>query len=143
MIRYNDVMLQTVTKLISFIILTFAVYIFFNGHNNPGGGFIGGLLTAASLVLLYLAFDLETMRKVVPIDFKLVTATGLLIATVFGAGSFIFGEPFLSQTYDYFDLPILGENTELATALIFDLGVYLAVVGSTMTTTLAIGGDQG
>lgn len=139
--KINDVILQTVTKAISFIILTFSIYIFFAGHHNPGGGFIGGLLTAGGIVLLFLAFDMKTMRSVMPIDFKIMTASGLLIAVLTGVGSFLFGVPFLSHTFDYFQLPILGK-TELATALLFDLGVYLTVVGVTMTIILTIGEDE-
>jgi multicomponent Na+:H+ antiporter subunit B len=139
--RINDVILQTVSKAIAFIILTFSIYIFFAGHHNPGGGFIGGLMTASSLVLLYLAYDLETMKKVIPIDFKKVTAVGLFVAVATGMGSFLYDVPFLSHTYDYFDLGILGK-TELATALLFDLGVYLTVVGVTMTIILSIGEDD-
>jgi multicomponent Na+:H+ antiporter subunit B len=139
--RINDVILQTVAKAISFIILTFSIYVFFAGHHNPGGGFIGGLMTASSLVLLYLAYDKETMNKVIPIDFKKVTAAGLFVAVATGMGSFLFNVPFLSHTYDYFDLGVLGK-TELATALLFDLGVYLTVVGVTMTIILSIGEDD-
>jgi monovalent cation:proton antiporter len=139
--RINDVILQTVTKSIAYIILTFSIYIFFAGHHNPGGGFIGGLITSSGLILFYLAYDMETMKKVIPIDFKNIIALGLLIAVATGMGSFVFGEPFLTHTFGYFDLPILGD-TELATALLFDLGVYFTVVGVTMTIILTIGEDD-
>jgi multicomponent Na+:H+ antiporter subunit B len=139
--RINDVILQTVAKSISFIILTFSIYIFFAGHHNPGGGFIGGLMTASSLVLLYLAYDMETMKRVIPIDFKKVTAAGLFVAVSTGMGSFLFNKPFLSHAHDYFQLGVLGK-TELATALLFDLGVYLTVIGVTMTIILSIGEDD-
>lgn len=61
--RTNDVMLQTATKVVTFIILMFAVHIFFAGHYTPGGGFVGGLLTTSAIVLLMLAFDIETVKK--------------------------------------------------------------------------------
>lgn len=140
--KINDVILQTTTKAVVFIILTFSIFIFFSGHHDPGGGFIGGLMTASGFILLYLAFDIKTMKQVIPIDFKKVAATGLLIAVLTGMGSFYYGEPFLTHTFGYFDLPILGEDTELATALFFDLGVYLTVVGVTMTIILTIGEDD-
>lgn len=138
----NDVILRTATKAVAYIILAFSLYLFFAGHNAPGGGFIGGLITASALVLLYLAFDLESMKKSLPVDFVQVTAVGLLIAVGTGLGSFLFGAPFLSHAFGYFDLPLFGEHTELATAVIFDLGVYFTVVGITMTIFLAIGEDQ-
>lgn len=139
--RTNDVILQTVTKTVSFIILLFSVYLFFAGHHNPGGGFIGGLMTAGAIVLLYIAYDIETMKKVIPLDYKKLIALGLLIAVSTGMGSFLFNVPFLSHSFGYFYLPVLGK-TELATAVLFDLGVYLTVVGVTMTIILSIGEDD-
>lgn len=140
-LQSNDVLLKTTTKVVTFIVLTFALHLFFAGHHNPGGGFIGGLVTAAALVLVALAFSTETIRKALPIDFRTLTGIGLGIAALTGTGSFLFGAPFLSQTFGYFELPLLGE-TELTTAMLFDLGVYLAVLGVTMTIILQIGEDR-
>lgn len=139
--KRNDVILQTTTRVVSFLILAFSLYILFAGHNAPGGGFIGGLMTAAGLVLLYLAFDMKSMEKVLPVNFLQLTAMGLLIALLTGLGSFLFGAPFLSHAFNYFDIPLLGEQTELATAVLFDIGVYLTVLGVTMTIITTIGED--
>ncbi|WP_411345428.1 Na+/H+ antiporter subunit A [Paenibacillus sp. WLX1005] len=139
--KSNDVILATGTKVIVFIILTFALYLFFAGHNNPGGGFIGGLMAASALILLALAFNVELARRVVPIDYRDLIATGLGIAYLTGIGSFLFGMPFLSHTFAYVELPFLGK-TELATAMIFDLGVFLTVIGVTMIIILQIGEDR-
>ncbi len=139
--RSNDVILKTVSKVAIFIIVAFSLYLFFAGHNSPGGGFIGGLMTSAAIVLLALAFGLDVIEQVLPIDFTRLTAAGLLIAVVTGAGSFVLGAPFLSHAFGHFYLPLLGD-TELATAVIFDLGVYLAVVGVTMTIILSIGREK-
>jgi multicomponent Na+:H+ antiporter subunit B len=137
----NDILLAAVTKIAVLIILTFSIDLFFSGHHNPGGGFIGGLGIASSLVLMYLTFGTEAVNKLIPVDFKTVAAIGVLIAVLTGAGSFLFDAPFLSQTYGYFELPILGK-TELATALIFDTGVALAVIGSAVTIILSISEDR-
>lgn len=137
MMKPNDLLLHAVTKITTFIILTFSTYLFFAGHHNPGGGFIGGLVTASVLVLLFLAFDVETVKQYVPVDFKMVTAVGVLLAVFTGVGSFLFDAPFLSQTYDYFNLPVFGK-VELATAVIFDVGVALAVIGTAVTIILSI-----
>ncbi|QHZ45784.1 Na(+)/H(+) antiporter subunit B [Bacillus sp. NSP9.1] len=134
----NDVILQTVTKIAAFIILLFSFHILMAGHNDPGGGFIGGLMTSSSIVLLLLAYDLKTVQNILPINFIYVAATGLLISLSTGIGSFVFGAQFLSHAFDYFDLPLLGK-TELATAVLFDIGVYLVVVGVTMTIIQTIG----
>ncbi|XID93725.1 Na+/H+ antiporter subunit A [Paenibacillaceae bacterium WGS1546] len=139
--RSNDVILKTVSKVVVFIIVAFSLYLFLAGHNNPGGGFIGALMTSAALVLLAIAFGLDIVRKVLPINFRLLTAAGLLIAVLTGVGSFWFDVPFLSHTFGHFDLPLLGD-TELATAALFDLGVYLSVVGVTMTIILTIGKEE-
>lgn len=137
----NDILLNAVTKIAVLIILTFAIDLFFSGHHNPGGGFIGGLSIASAFVLLYLAFDVETIQKLIPLDFKTVAAVGVLIAVLTGVGSFFFDAPFLSQSFGYFHLPVLGK-TELATAVLFDIGVALAVIGSTLTIILSISEDR-
>ncbi len=139
--KSNDVILETSTKVIVFIILTFALYLFFAGHNNPGGGFVGGLMASSALVLLALAFNAETVRRVLPLDYRDIMAAGLSVAYLTAIGSFVFGAPFLSHAFGYFDIPFLGK-TELATALIFDLGVFLTVLGVTMTIILQIGEDR-
>ena len=136
----NDVILHSVVKIAVIIIQTFSIYLFFAGHYTPGGGFIGGLGIASSLVLLFLAFDIETVLKHIPLDFKVIAAVGVLIAVMTGVGSFVFDAPFLTQSFGYFYLPILGE-TALATAVIFDLGVALAVIGTAVTIILTISED--
>jgi multicomponent Na+:H+ antiporter subunit A len=140
-VRINDTIFRTAARWLSFIIMLFSLYIFLAGHNQPGGGFIGGLIAAGSLVLLALAFGSGYVRKVLPINYRILTALGLLIAVMTGAGSFVYNLPFLSHAFGYYDLPLLGE-TELATATIFDLGVYLTVIGVAMTIILTIGEDR-
>lgn len=140
--KINDVILRTITKIIVFIILTFGVYLFLAGHNTPGGGFIGGLVLASAIVLLYLTSDIESIRKSLPFDFKLVAALGVLLATGTGFGSIIFGVPFMSQTFAYFELPIFGK-TELTTVTIFEAGVALAVVGVVVTIILSMSESEG
>ncbi|MCP3763919.1 Na(+)/H(+) antiporter subunit B [Domibacillus sp. A3M-37] len=138
--RENDVILQTVSKIAVFIILTFGVYLFLAGHHHPGGGFIGGLTLSSAFVLLYLAFDVETINAGIPLDYKKVAASGVLIAVFTGMGSLLFGSSFLSQTFAYFDLPIFGK-TELATVVLFELGVALGVIGVVVTIMISISED--
>ncbi|RSK28588.1 Na(+)/H(+) antiporter subunit B [Bacillus sp. HMF5848] len=136
--KANNIILQTITKVVVFIIITFSIYLFFAGHYYPGGGFIGGLMTASALVLLLLAYDMETVKRVIPADFKIVTAVGLLIAVITGVGPMLSGLPFLTHAHDYVELPLLGKSG-LTTAMLFDLGVYLVVIGITMTIIQTIG----
>ncbi|AIF43668.1 Na(+)/H(+) antiporter subunit B [Virgibacillus sp. SK37] len=141
MYKPNDLVLRTTTSLIAFILLGFAIYLLLAGHNSPGGGFVGGLLTSGAILLMYMAYGMEVVKKIIPINFTLLIPIGLAFAVGTGIGSFIFNVPFLSQTFGYFHLPIFGE-IELATAMIFDIGVYFTVVGVMMTIILTIANDQ-
>lgn len=138
--KSNDVILQTVTKIVVFIILTFGVELFLSGHHNPGGGFIGGLVLSSAFVLLYLVFDIETVYKGIPFDFKKIAAFGAFLAVGTGAGALWFGEPFLTQATKTVNLPVFGE-TELGTITIFEAGVALTVVGVVVTIILSISED--
>ena len=137
----NDVIIRSITKIAVIIIFTFAINLFISGHHHPGGGFIGGLTFSAGLILLFLTFDIETVRKNLPLDFKVVAAIGVLIAVGTGVGSMLFDEPFLTQTFGYIELPVFGE-TELASAVLFDVGVALAVIGTSLTIIMSIGDDR-
>jgi len=141
MMKVNDLILQTVTTFLAFIIFIFSIYLFFAGHYTPGGGFIGGLMTSAALVLLLLAFDIKTMKEALPINFLTVAAGGLMISILTGVGAFIFDVPFLTHAFEYIELPILGK-TAIASTLAFDLGVYLVVVGIAMTIIQTIGESE-
>lgn len=138
--RENDVILQSVSKIAVFIILTFGVYLFLAGHHNPGGGFIGGLTLSSAFVLLYLAFDVETVNAGIPLDYRKLAATGVLISVFSGMGSLLFESAFLSQTFAYFDLPLFGK-TELATVVLFEAGVALGVIGVVVTIITSISGE--
>ncbi|WP_214756454.1 MULTISPECIES: Na(+)/H(+) antiporter subunit B [unclassified Exiguobacterium] len=140
-VKPNNLMLRNVTRVVTFILFTFSIYLFFAGHNNPGGGFIGGLMTASALLLLYLGFSMRRIKKAVPFDFTTIIAVGLLVALATSVSSMFFGHPFLSQFYEYVQLPVLGE-TGVATSLPFDLGIYLVVVGMALTIILAIAEDD-
>lgn len=139
--KTNYLMLHMVTRIVAFIILSFSIFLFFAGHNNPGGGFIGGLMTASALLLLYVSFDIKKIKKVIPFDYATVIGIGLLIAILTGLNSMIFGYPFLTQFFEYYDIPWVGE-VELTTALPFDLGIYLVVVAVALLSILTIAEDD-
>lgn len=138
--KINDVILQTITRVVVFIILTLAIYLFFSGHYDPGGGFIGGLVLASAVVLLFLAFDIETVRIGIPINFRVVAAIGAFIVVATGVGATVFGTPFLNQAFKTFNIPFFGE-VELSTVTLFEAGVALAVVGVVVTIILSISKD--
>lgn len=139
--KINDVILRTVVKGVVFIILTLGMYLFFAGHNAPGGGFIGGLVLGSAIVLLYLTYDIETIHKGMPFDFKKVAALGVLLATGSAIASLFFDSPFLTQTDGYFELPLLGK-VHLSTVTIFEAGVALTVIGTLVTIILSISEDE-
>ncbi|MFZ8102546.1 MnhB domain-containing protein, partial [Staphylococcus arlettae] len=70
--KENDVVLRTITKIVVFILLTFGFYLFLAGHNNPGGGFIGGLVLSSAFLLMFLAFDVKQVLVSLPVDFKIM-----------------------------------------------------------------------
>lgn len=141
MYKPNDLILRTTSSLIIFIMLGFAVYLLLAGHNSPGGGFVGGLTTSAAFVLMYMAYGEKVVKKIIPINFQFFIPLGLLIATLTGLGALLFNVPFLTHTFGVFHITFIGE-IELATAMLFDLGVYFTVFGSMMTIILTIAEDQ-
>ena len=90
----NDVILRTAAKAVVLIILAFSIHLFISGHHNPGGGFIGGLAFVAAIVLLFLVDDIEKVRNNIAVDFKVVTAIGILIAVSTGIVGMVDEKPF-------------------------------------------------
>lgn len=124
----NLLILRTVARIHLFLMTIFAVYLLLRGHNAPGGGFIAGLLTAAAIVLQAVAFDVRYAEKLIPIREANLIGIGLFLAVGTGIIPTIWGGPFLDQVFGYFDLPFFG-HVELATAVLFDFGVYFVVIG--------------
>ena len=129
-----DVLARTMMPLA----LLVSVFIFLRGHNLPGGGFIAGLVTSVALVLQYISHGVTWAEARQPFSYHAVAGAGVLIAALTGLGSWAFGHPFLTSAFGHFAIPYIGE-LELATAMLFDLGVYLAVVGATLLILSNIG----
>ena len=127
----HPLMMVVATRVMMPIVLMVAVYIFLRGHNAPGGGFIAGLIVAIAYLMQYMAsgFAWAAERQRVP-HHGLIGA-GVLVATLTGIGSWLAGKPFLTSSYGYVDPPLI-EKFELATASLFDLGVFLCVLGAVM-----------
>ncbi len=119
------------------VTLVIAAYFFFRGHDLPGGGFSAGVTVAIGLLLQYLASNvrwIEARITILPIRWM---GLGLLIAAATGIGAWLFGYPFLTAHARYLDIPLIGK-VPMATAMAFDLGVFLAVVGATVLLLIAI-----
>lgn len=137
----NDVILQFSTLVIFFIIIMFSLSIFLGGHYSPGGGFVGGLLVSGALLLILIAYDIKTLNQLLPIDFKKVIAWGLTFCFITPFIAVIKGDPFFKHYYGDIHLPVVGA-IHWHTAMLFDLGVMLAVIGTCMTIILTIGENE-
>ncbi|MFV0293633.1 MAG: monovalent cation/H+ antiporter subunit A [Paracoccus sp. (in: a-proteobacteria)] len=127
----HPLMLVVATRLILPISLTAGLFIFLRGHNQPGGGFIAGLIVAISLLMQYMASGFAWAQERQRVPFHAMIGAGVVVAAATGMGAWLFGMPFLTSNYAYVELPFL-EKFELATAMAFDLGVFLCVVGAVM-----------
>ena len=130
--------LQTLARVLLPLMLMVGIYIFLRGHNLPGGGFIAGLIVSVALVVQYLANGIAWTRKRIPFSTHNLLAYGLLIAAVTGLVSMVIGYPFLTSAFTHLDWPIVGEF-EIASAIAFDLGVFLVVVGTTVMILVQLG----
>jgi multicomponent Na+:H+ antiporter subunit B len=119
---------KTVVRFLFFLVNVLALYLLLRGHNLPGGGFIAGLATAISLILLSFALGLAELHRIIRIDPVRLAAGGLLLAALSGAAPLVVAHPYLEQFNFHFRLPLLGE-VHAGTPLIFDTGVFLVVVG--------------
>nr|WP_179275277.1 Na+/H+ antiporter subunit A [Rhodococcus sp. 06-1059B-a] len=136
--RHRSLILEVTTRLIFPTIMVLSVYFFFSGHNAPGGGFAGGLTAGLALVLRYLAGGRYELGEAVPIDAGKILGLGLILASGTAIASMFLGAPALSSATLEVTLPILGD-IKLVTALFFDLGVYLIVVGLVLDVLRSLG----
>jgi multicomponent K+:H+ antiporter subunit A len=134
----HPLILRTMARPILPIALMVSAYIFLRGHNMPGGGFIAGLITVVALSLQYMAGSLAWAHERMLTSFRPLIGGGILLACVTGLGSLVMGREFLTSWFGHYELPVLG-HIELATALLFDLGVFTTVVGSTMLILANLG----
>jgi len=148
---------KTTARIVVPIVLVVAVSLLLQGHNLPGGGFIGGVLTTAAFALIYVAYGLDYLeigvlgrdvesgtgifehRSVVA--YKRTFVFGLAVAVGSGFAALAFDEPFLTQTFTIVEGVPIYHEIELASALVFDVGVYFAVVGGLLTILSVVGGE--
>jgi multicomponent Na+:H+ antiporter subunit B len=122
---------ERLARVVFFLVNMLALYLLLRGHNLPGGGFIAGLASAISLILLSLALGVVAMPRILRFDPVRLAAAGLLLAIATGAAPLVLGRPFLEHFHTHWPaVPLLGE-LHVGTPLLFDLGVYLLVVGIT------------
>ena len=136
--RNRSLVLEVATRMIFPLIMVLSAYFFFAGHNTPGGGFAGGLTAGLALVLRYLAGGRYELGETLPLDAGKILGTGLALSAGTAVASLLLGAPVLSSAVLEFDVPVLG-HIKLVTALFFDLGVYLIVVGLVLDVLRSLG----
>ncbi|HBJ35040.1 MAG TPA: monovalent cation/H+ antiporter subunit A [Planctomycetaceae bacterium] len=127
----HPIVMVVVTRVMLPLSLMVAAFIFLRGHNSPGGGFIAALVVSIALVMQYMASGFGWAAKQVRFDYHALIGAGGLIAAATGISAMVFDLPFLTSGYEHFHWPIVGDF-ELSSAMAFDLGVFLTVVGAVM-----------
>ncbi|MFN4276361.1 MAG: monovalent cation/H+ antiporter subunit A [Ferrovibrio sp.] len=127
----HPMMLVVATRLMLPLALMVGAFIFLRGHNQPGGGFIAGLVVAIALIMQYMASGFAWAQQRMTFDYHGLIGVGVLAAGLTGIGAWLAGRPFLTSDFGYVKLPLL-EKFELATAMAFDFGVFFTVVGAVM-----------
>lgn len=133
----GTLILKTATRLLVGLILVFSVYLLLRGHHSPGGGFAGALVAGTGFALFAISEGAPAVRRALRIDPRLVTAFGLLVALGAGAAGAVGNKAFLTGLW-WSIANGSGAATHIGTPLVFDIGVYLTVLGSILTLVLAL-----
>jgi multicomponent K+:H+ antiporter subunit A len=133
--------LQLLVRTLLPLALMVSLFLFVRGHNAPGGGFIAGLVAAVALALVYVASGYKWTSLRLRLDHTGIASAGLLIAGCTGLTAGAFGAPFLSSTHGHLHWPVVGD-VPLASAMLFDLGVYLTVIGATLLILTLLAGPE-
>lgn len=131
----TSVILSTAIRLLLPLLLLFSVFMLLRGHNEPGGGFVGGLVAAAAIVLYALAEGAGQARRLLKFDPRSLIVAGLTLALLSGILPLLIGQPLLTGLWFPSPLPVLGH---VGTPLLFDLGVYLLVAGMALLIVLSL-----
>jgi multicomponent Na+:H+ antiporter subunit B len=126
----TSLILSTAARYLLPLLLLFSVFLMLRGHNEPGGGFVGGLVAAAAFSLYALAYDVTTARRAMLLGPRSLIGLGLLAAVSSGLFALVNGQPFMTGVWSGRELPVLGKA---GTPLLFDAGVYMVVLGVMLT----------
>ncbi|KRA55820.1 MnhB domain-containing protein [Devosia sp. Root635] len=137
----NSLIFRTIAPLIVAVMLVFSIYVCLRGHNEPGGGFIGGLIAASAMAILGMSGGAGEARRALRIDPLAIAGFGVFIAGLSGLLSLFTGTPFMTSIWVYLEL---GQTTvPLSTPMVFDIGVYFVVFGTISAVALALEGEEG
>jgi multicomponent Na+:H+ antiporter subunit A len=138
--RNRSILLEVVVRLVFHALIVVSVYLLFAGHNAPGGGFAGGLVVGLALVARYLAGGRHELGAAAPFDAGFLLGTGLVLATGTAVLPLAFGAEALTSTWFEATVPVLG-HVEFVTSTIFDIGVYLVVIGLVLDVLRSLGAE--
>ncbi|HEY4203254.1 MAG TPA: Na(+)/H(+) antiporter subunit B [Devosiaceae bacterium] len=135
----NTVIFRTTAPLIVAVMIVFSIYVLLRGHNEPGGGFIGGLIAASAIAIFGMATGVANVRRALRVEPLAFAGFGVLLAGTAGLLSLFVGAPFLTGLWAFINL---GEtDVALSTPMVFDIGVYLVVFGTISSIALALEDD--
>lgn len=136
----TSIILETGTRAVFHTILVFSAFLLFAGHNAPGGGFIGGLVAAAAFVLRFVAYGPDDLRKVARVSPEALLGAGALLAALAALVPMALGDALLESQGITLTLGVVGP-VKITTVLVFDIGVYLVVVGLMLAVLRSLGGE--
>ena len=129
----NSLILRTAVRVFQPVLLVYSFFLLVAGHNQPGGGFVGGLVAAAALALYAIAYDAQSARTLAIVNPRTTIGIGLMLALVSGLLPLLGGLPLMTGLWT--DVPLVGV---LGTPILFDIGVYLVVIGVTLLMVLTL-----
>ncbi|MFP4032139.1 MAG: Na+/H+ antiporter subunit B [Desulfococcaceae bacterium] len=132
----RSLILSTTARFLLPLLLMFSIFLLLRGHNEPGGGFVGGLAAASAMSLYAFAFGAEKVRETLGISPRTLTASGLLVVLLSGLAGMVFaGRPFLTSLWMAHPIPVIGK---VGTPMMFDIGVYMVVFGITLMIVFSL-----
>jgi len=132
----NTVIFRSTAPFLTALMVVFSIFVLLRGHNEPGGGFIGGLIAASAFAIYGIACGVAAVRRALVLHPMVISAIGLLFAGVSGLASAFAGVPYLTALWAY--PTILGSEIAVSTPLVFDIGVYLVVLGAITAVMLEL-----
>nr|WP_237688271.1 Na+/H+ antiporter subunit A [Arthrobacter jiangjiafuii] len=136
----RSIIFEVVTRLLFHSVIMFSIYLLLAGHNLPGGGFAGGLMAGLALTIRYLAGGRFELAEASPVSAGLLLGGGLGLAGLSAAAPLAFGGQILQSAIIKFTWPVFGE-IKFVTSTIFDIGVYLVVVGLVLDVLRSLGSE--
>ncbi|MEM9012671.1 MAG: Na+/H+ antiporter subunit B [Pseudomonadota bacterium] len=134
----NSIILRAGTRYLAGLLLIFSIYMLLRGHNEPGGGFIGGLVGSTAFVLYAVACGVKEARRTLKVEPQSLAMAGLGIALLAGLFAALFGDPLFTGQWLFIGATETEKGLPLSTVLVFDIGVYLVVFGSILTLVFAM-----